>query len=241
MDQIVSSLAKAYSVSMEQIATDWKDLDKGHPFREVVSLRHRVHLCHKLLDEETCTALFKLVTSCKLKKKMPLQAAVRDRPKESRVARACIWENYRPHPKWRQIFNILPKSFFSDVGQLFRSVVEESFVAEAVDLGDIFVPQRMQFNLYPAGKLSGLAPHWDRLAIVGVVTILISPLPEDGVGDLMVRSRLGSPDDPGSIEDEGWLTPNLQRGSGVCILAGTPHAVRTWVREETRMTLNVVF
>ena len=238
VNQIIGSLAEAFSVSVEQILQDWKNLDHDHPFREVVSLRKRMVLRHNLLDEETCEALFKMVTG---KGNWHLQAAVQDSPKDSMVARACIWDNYRPVPAWKQVFNMLPKSFFFDVGEVFRHMVGSSFVTEAVDLGEMFVPQRMQFNMYPAGKLSGLAPHWDRLAIAGVLTILISPLPEDGVCDLKVKPRLGIRGDPGKVDDAGWVNAKLQRGSGVCILAGTPHNVRTWVRKEPRVTLNVVF
>ena len=112
---------------------------------------------------------------------------------------------------------------------------EASFVAETVDLPDVFVPRRIQVNVYPAGKLSGLAEHWDWHAMAGVAVILLTPI--DGYNDdLFLNEELE--DYPSGL---GWRSSGLRRGSGMCLLVGTTHAVRTWVRTEPRVTLNVIF
>ena len=233
VNQIVCSLAEAFGVSQDQVVQDWDTLTSLHPFAEVVSLRERTLLRHGLLDDEMCQMLMNLAVG---RGNRELRAGMEHKSESSKLATTVIWDEYKPRSAWRVAFNILPSSFFSEMGKLFRSMLEASVAAEAVDLGEVFVPLRMQFNVYPAGRLSGLAEHWDRKAIAGVASILLSPLPEDGVDDLMLNEEL-----VGWPEGRGWVTAKLQRGSGLCLLAGTTHAVRTWVRTEHRVTLNVIF
>jgi hypothetical protein len=234
VNQILDSLAKTFSVSHEQIAQEFQDLTEYHPYQEIVSLKKRTFLQHNLLDEETCGAVLDLVMQDS-RRNMDLRPGLDHKSKDSMLATTVLWDEYMPRSAWRDVFNVLPNSFFADVGKMFRSMSEASFVAETIDLPDVFVPRRIQVNVYPAGKLSGLAEHWDWHAMAGVAVILLTPI--DGYNDdLFLNEELV--DYPSGL---GWHPSGLRRGSGMCLLVGTTHAVRTWVRTEPRVTLNVIF
>ena len=232
VNQIIDSLAKAFSLSHLQVAQEFKELMKNHPYEEIVSLEKRTFLQHNLLDEKMCALLsHHVLTKCNKQ----LQPHLDYKKKSSMATSTVLWDDFKPRSAWRSVFNLLPHSFFADVGAMFRSMSEASFVAETVDLPFVFVPRRIQLNVYPAGKLSGLAEHWDRFPMLGVATILLTPI--DGHNDdLFLNAEFGPyPTGP------GWVTSGLRRGSGVCVLVGTTHAVRTWVRKQPRVTLNVIF
>ena len=166
---------------------------------------------------------------------MDISPHLEHKEKDSKTSTTVLWDEFKPRSAWRSVFNLLPNTFFADVGAMFRSMSKASFVAETIDLPFVFVPRRVQVNVYPAGKLSGLAEHWDRHAMLGVATILLTPV--DGHNDDLFLNEEFEEYPAGP----GWVTSRLSRGSGLCVLVGTTHAVRTWVRLEHRVTLNVMF
>ena len=157
--------------------------------------------------------------------------------KDSNVATTVVWDEWRPRVAWRRLFDeLLPNSFFLDLQRLFETVTDACQATDIVDLGAVFTPRRITVNVYPAGKHCGLAEHWDRHAIVGVTTILLTSVSEeDAEDDMFFNEEYGSFPDA-----EGWQCGGLRRGSGICLLVGTTHAVRPRIRTKPRVTLKLL-
>ena len=233
--QLFQSMAKTFEVSIEQLIGEWESLLDDHPFREIVSLNRRSKLQHKLFDENTCKQVVNLMMR---KGNQSTRPHLDEHSKDSFLASTVVWDEYRPRVLWRKLFNtILPDGFFEDVGRLLRTVRYASSTSNIVDISEPFVPRRIQVNIYPAGKKCGLPAHWDRHAILGVTTILLTAVPkEDSCDDMFLSEEY---DD--FHEGGGWECGGLRLGSGLCVLVGTTHAVRTRVRTKTRVTMNVIF
>ena len=235
MNVVLHSMAQNFGVTSEQLTDEWNSMDSDYPFREIVSLRKRSTLQHAILDEETCESVLQYVL---LHAKIQLRPHLDHKSKKSLVSSTPVWDEWKPRAKWRKLFDdLLPKSFFEDVGRLYQTVSDACQLSDIVDSGEFFVPRRIQVNVYPAGKYCGLAEHWDRHAILGVTSILLTPISEEDFEDDLVLNE-----EYRSFPDEaGWECGGLRRGSGLCALVGTTHAVKTRIRTKPRVTMNVVF
>ena len=235
MKQLMALLAKEFEATTEQLYREWDTLAEEHPFREIVSLEKRSKLRHGLLDAETCRSVMEMVNH---KANKGLRPHLEHNKKDSMVATTVVWDGWQPRVSWRRLFDeLLPSSFFLDLQFLFKTVTDNCQATDIVDLGGVFTPRRITVNIYPAGKHCGLVEHWDRHAIVGVTTILLTPVSEEDVEDDMFLNEeyVSFPD------AEGWQCGGLRRGSGICLLVGTTHTVRPRIRTQSRVTLNVVF
>jgi len=232
--QLMHSLVRIHGVPTEQLVQEWHELLDAHPFVEVVSLSKRVALKRDILGgAERCEEVLKF---CLSKTNLSLRRGLDNEKKPSLLNLTTVWEDWKPRASFRGLFQLLPDVFFDDVGALFNSVAKKSGVEECVEVPDPFLPKRIQLNVYPAGKHSGLPEHWDRNPMVGVVTVLLSEVDEGEQDDLFVNEEFA--DFPAGV---GWQPVGLRQGSAVCVLAGTTHTVRTRTRKRHRVTLNILF
>jgi len=232
--QFMHSLVRIHGVPLEQLVQEWHELLDAHPFVEVVSLSKRVALKRDVLGgAEEREEVLKF---CLSRSDLSLRRGLETEKKPSWLNITTVWEDWKPRSAFRRLFQLLPDGFFDDVGALFSSVVKKSGVAPSVEVSDPFLPKRIQLNVYPAGKESGVPEHWDRHPMVGVVTVLLSEVEEGEQDDLFVNEEFR--EFPGG---EGWQPVGLRQGSAVCLLGGTTHAIRTRTRKRHRVTLNIMF